>query len=36
MKNHNISTYEKELSSAGLWGLGQDFGVGLTGQKKKN
>jgi len=23
------------LSSAGLWGLGQDFGVGLTGQKKK-
>ena len=32
MKKHNISTYEKDLTLAGFWGLEEDFGLGLTGQ----
>ena len=26
LKNHNISTYEKDSSSASLWGLEEDLG----------
>ena len=36
LEKHNISTYEKDLRSAGFWGLEEDFGLGLTGQWKKN
>ena len=32
LEKHNISTYEKDLRSAGFWGLEEDFGLGLTGQ----
>ena len=37
LKKHNISTYEKDSSSAGLWVLEdeEDLGLGLTGQLKK-
>ena len=35
LEKHNISTYEKDLRSAGFWGLEEDFGLGLTGQVKK-
>ena len=35
LKKHNISTYEKDSSSAGLWGLEEDLGLGLTGQFKQ-
>ena len=35
LKRHNITTYDKESSSAGLWGLEEDLGLGLTGQLKK-
>jgi hypothetical protein len=32
MKKHNIITYEEDSTWSGFWGLGQDFGVGLTGE----
>ena len=35
LKNHNISTYEKDSSSASLCWLEEDLGFGLTGQLKK-
>ena len=37
LKKHNISTYKTDFSSAGSWGLEEDFGLQLTGQlKNKN
>ena len=35
LKKHNISTYKKNSSSAGLWGLEKDLGLGLTGKLEK-
>ena len=35
LKKHNISTYEKDSSSAGFWVIEADLGLGLTGQFKQ-
>ena len=35
LKQQNISTYEKDLSLAGSWGLEEDFVLGLTGQLER-
>ena len=35
LKKHNISTYEEDSSSACLWVIEADLGLGLTGQFKQ-